>query len=158
MVRGLIATVLACLLSVSAEAADVALRWVTPQGTVIEERVLALADVDALPQKEVRTDTQWTDPVTFSGPSLAELAKLGNRPVVEAEVFALNDYSAKVPAEDWEKRGAILASRIDGKTMPIRDKGPYWVMYPIDDDPALATQEYFARMVWQVSRIDFVVE
>ena len=91
----------------------------------------------------------------FSGPSLGTLAALGGVPVSTARVTALNDYEMDVPAEDWEDNGAILATRRNGETMPIKDKGPFWIMYPISSDPKLDTQLYHGRMVWQVKLIDF---
>jgi hypothetical protein len=147
------------LLCAGASAQELSVRWVTEDGGVIKEETLDLAALDALPQAEIVTTTPWTDgKQRFTGPSLGAIAALGGRPVSVAEVSALNDYSAEIPAEDWENRGAILASRRNGETMQIRGKGPYWVMYPIDSDPELDTQFYHARMVWQVSDIDFIVE
>jgi hypothetical protein len=153
-------TVVASFLSCAgASAQEVTVRWVTEDGGVIMRETLDLQEIEALPQAEIVTTTPWTDGVqTFTGPSLGDIAALAGRPVVEAEVTALNDYSATIPADDWEERGAILAARQGGETMRIRDKGPYWVMYPIDSDPELNTQFYHARMVWQVSDIDFIVE
>jgi hypothetical protein len=145
----------------TASAADVTvdLRWITADGTVVAEKTLDLAALDALPQQTFSTATPWTTGVQeFSGPPLGELAALGGQSVVKAEVTALNDYSAEVPAEDWQEHGAVLVSRQNGETMRVRDKGPFWVLYPIDSDPALDSQLYHARMVWQVREIDFVVE
>jgi hypothetical protein len=147
------------LLGAGASAQEIAVRWLGKDGAVIKEETLDLAEIEALPQKEIVTTTPWTEGVqTFTGPSLGDIAALGGQPAVQADVTALNDYSATIPAEDWEQRGAILAARQGGETMRIRDKGPYWIMYPIDSDPELNTQFYHARMVWQVSDIDFIVE
>lgn len=138
---------------------DLVLQWQSKDGTVIAERTLDPAAVDALPQVEFTTETPWTSgDQRFSGPSLGTLAALGGVPVTSARVTALNDYEMDVPAEDWEKNGAILASRRNGEIMPVVDKGPYWVMYPISSDPKLDTQFYHGRMVWQVNAIVFESE
>lgn len=143
-----------------ASASDLSLRWLTADGAVVAEKTLSVEDVDAMPKTEFTTNTPWTEaPAAFAGPSLANLADLGGRHAVKADVIALDDYAAEIPAEDWEKHGAILAVRVNGETVPIREKGPYWVIYPIDSDPGLLNvQFYHARMVWQVKSIDFLVE
>lgn len=138
---------------------DLVLEWHAKDGTVIAERTLDAAAVDALPQVEFTTETPWTSgDQRFSGPSLGTLAALGGVPVSSARVTALNDYEMDVPAEDWEESGAILASRRNGETMPVVDKGPYWVMYPISSDPKLNSQFYHGRMVWQVKAVVFEAE
>jgi hypothetical protein len=38
--------------------------------------------------------------------------------------------------------------------MPVRDKGPLWVIYPLDDHPEIDGQETHAKMIWQVRRLD----
>lgn len=138
---------------------DLVLRWQDGDGTVIKELTLQRSEVEALPQVEVVTRTPWTiGEQTFSGPSLGSLAALGSASVSEAHLTALNDYHASLPAEDWEKLGAILAVRRNGSLMEIKDKGPYWVIYPISADPKLDIQFYHGRMVWQVSSIDFTTK
>ena len=151
---------LALLGAQAASAADLVLRWVKADGSVVSEKTLTTKEVEALPQTSFATNTPWTTKVTeFTGPELAELVKLGPGNAVSANVIALNDYTSEVPAEDWVEHGATLAVRTDGELMKIRDKGPYWLMYPIDSDPrVLNTQLYHSRMVWQVKSIEFVVE
>lgn len=145
--------------SARAQAKDLTVRWVSPAGEVFERREMGLEDLDKLAQTTLHTSTPWTKgEQDFAGPSLATLAALGKRPVSEAKVTALNDYVATVPAEDWTVYRVILASRLNGNTMRVRDKGPYWVMYPIDSDEKLGQQYYQSRMVWQVKSIDFVTQ
>jgi len=143
----------------AAAAGELELRWVKPDGAVVSEKTLTTEELEALPQTTFTTNTPWTTtPTEFSGPALAELAGLGPK-ASKAAVVAINDYSSEVPAEDWTDHGAILAVRLDGEYMKIRDKGPFWVMYPIDHgQEILNTQLYHSRMVWQVRNIDFVVE
>ncbi len=141
----------------SANAVELKLRWLSPTGEVLQTQSLNLNELDALKQQEIVTTTPWTEGQhSFTGPSLETLAGLAEYAVSEARVTALNDYTTDIPASDWQKMGAILASRLDGETMRVRDKGPYWLMYPIDSLPELNSQRYHARMVWQVNRIDFL--
>jgi hypothetical protein len=150
----------AILLAGEASAAELLLRWVDPTGKVIGERTLTTAEIEAMPQQEFETDTPWADaPQRFTGPRLADIVALGGEDVANAHVVALNDYSADIPAEDWAEHVPILAVRVDGELMKVRDKGPFWVMYPIDSDPGvLGSELYYSRMVWQVKSIDFLVQ
>ncbi|MGX1100836.1 hypothetical protein [Amorphus sp. MBR-141] len=139
---------------------DLTVRWKAPDGTILKEITMDLAGLEALPQQSFRTTTPWTDGVqSFSGPSIGEIAALGPHPVKEATFVALNDYVGTLPPEDWTDLGAILATRHNGEPMDIRRMGPYWVVFPIDEQPSiLDVQRYHARMVWQVKAVDFVVE
>lgn len=150
----------AILLAGEASAAELMLRWVDSNGTVIVERLLTAEEIEAMPQQEFTTDTPWTDvPTRFAGPALADIIALGGKATANAHVVALNDYAADIPAEDWVDYGPILAVRVDGDLMKVRDKGPFWVMYPIDNNPSvLNTELYHSRMVWQVKNIDFLVQ
>jgi len=67
---------------------------------------------------------------------------------------ALNDYAITIPVEDFARHGVILALKRDGQYMPIRDKGPLFVIYPYDSKPELKTQIYYARSAWQVKRLE----
>ena len=70
------------------------------------------------------------------------------------KVTALNDYAAEIPVEDFRKWPVILATRRDGAEMPVRDKGPLFVIYPFDVDKTLYNEKYFNRSVWQVKSIE----
>lgn len=132
---------------------------ITAAGDLVLDRSLDLAALDALPQAKILTHTPWTHGLqVFTGPSLATLAGLSGKRVKEVRITSLGDWSATIPASDWQKQDVILASRLNGDTMRVRDKGPYWIMYPIDARRDLDTQMYQARMVWQVKALEFVVE
>jgi len=132
--------------------------WVDDTGAELARRAFGLSDLEALGTTEIATSTPWTEGVVrFSGPTLAALAALEDRPVVEARLTALNDYSIDVPAEDWAAHEVVLASCADGARMRVRDRGPLWLVYPLDSDPALRSQRYHARMIWQVRAVEFRV-
>ena len=67
--------------------------------------------------------------------------------------LALNDYSTDIPLDDFRRYDAILALKRDGAYMPVRDKGPLFIVYPYDSDPALKHQRYYSRSAWQVARL-----
>jgi hypothetical protein len=56
--------------------------------------------------------------------------------------------------EDVRKYNVILALKRDGEYMPVRDKGPLFIVYPFDSDPELKNRVYYGRSVWQVARLE----
>lgn len=70
------------------------------------------------------------------------------------KVTALNDYTTEIPLSDFKKHNVILALKVNGEYMRIRDKGPLFVVYPYDSKPELNNQIYYSRSAWQVSRMN----
>ena len=55
--------------------------------------------------------------------------------------------------EDVTRYNVILAVKRNGEYMPVRDKGPLFIIYPFDSNPELKSQTYYSRSVWQVAKI-----
>lgn len=68
-------------------------------------------------------------------------------------VKALNDYVTEIPMEDFTKYPVILALKRDGVYMPVKDKGPLFIVYPYDSNPDLKHQRFYSRSAWQVAQI-----
>ncbi|VTP66370.1 Uncharacterised protein [Leclercia adecarboxylata] len=66
---------------------------------------------------------------------------------------ALNDYTTVIPLSDAQKYNVILALKVNGEYMRIRDKGPLFVVYPYDSMPELNNQIFYSRSAWQVSKM-----
>ena len=41
----------------------------------------------------------------------------------------------------------------DGNYMPVRDKGPLFIVYPYDSDPNLRSRRFYSRSAWQVAQL-----
>jgi len=67
---------------------------------------------------------------------------------------ALDGYTVEIPVDDAGKYPVLLAMNWNGKPMTVRNKGPIWVIYPIDQFPELKEERFSARSIWQLSRID----
>jgi hypothetical protein len=65
---------------------------------------------------------------------------------------ALNAYEAEIPFSDLQYE-PILAMRIDGQPLKMRDKGPLWIVYPRDAHRVLQDVIYDSRWVWQLKRL-----
>lgn len=114
-----------------------------------------MAQLEALPGRVTDTETPWTKGKTkFEGPlGSALLDKIGATGT-SLHIVALNDYAVDVPLEDFRKWPVILATKKDGKPMPVRDKGPIFVIYPFDLDRSLYNELIFTRSAWQVKSIE----
>lgn len=159
--KGLFMAAIAGLLNLAspALAEDVAIKWIASDGTIVATRTMNLAAFDALPQGDIVTSTPWTEGKhRFSGPTLASLSTLEGGTAVRALLHALNDFTAEVPSEDWTDLGIVLATRIDGKAPRVYEKGPYWLMYPVDTLPQPLEQKFVSRMIWQVDAVTFYLK
>lgn len=114
-----------------------------------------LAMLENLPGRVSSVNTPWYDSrKTFEGPLGSAVLDAVGATGTTLRVVALNDYAAEIPAEDFRKHAVILATKLDGKPMSVREKGPIFVIYPFDADPSLFNEKYFNRSVWQVKSIE----
>ena len=113
-----------------------------------------LSMLQALPQVHRTTTTPWNDqPIVFSGPLARDvLAEVGAGGEIAIWV-ALNDYAAPIPIAEFHQYDVILAVLRDGQTMPIRDKGPIFIIYPFDDHRELWTEAIYQHSIWQLKEI-----
>ena len=113
------------------------------------------AMLEAIGTTSFVTNTPWyKEPVKFEGVLLDKLMTAVGASGERIVAVGLNDYSAELPMEDAKKYNVILALKRDGEYMPVRDKGPLFIVYPFDSNPDLKNQKFYSRSVWQVSRIE----
>jgi len=112
-------------------------------------------DLSNMPQVDIKTMNNYVDDVTrFSGPTLRSvLEQNGIGPDDDIELHALNDFFVVAPAKDAYDYDVILAILKNGQMMSVREQGPIWVIYPMDDHEELADDVYNARLVWQLHKI-----
>lgn len=116
---------------------------------------LTFDDLLAMPQVKVITKNDYVDEkVEFSGPLLRDLLLSYNiGPEDVLTLRAINDFSVKIPASDAFQYNVILALFSDGETMSVRDKGPIWLIYPMDDHEELRDDRYNSRIIWQLTSL-----
>lgn len=116
--------------------------------------VFDMAMLEKLPGRVTTTVTPWTKGETkFEGPLAKAVLEAVGAKGKTLVVTALNDYSVEIPVEDFVKWPVILATKMDGARMSVREKGPIFVIYPFDLDKSLYNEKYFSRSVWQVKSI-----
>lgn len=102
----------------------------------------------------IETTTPWySGPVKFEGVPMDKLMEALGARGEKLVAVALNDYTTEIPIEDFAKHKPILAIKRNGEYMPIKDKGPLFIVYPYDSDPELKSQKFYSRSAWQVARL-----
>jgi hypothetical protein len=110
--------------------------------------------LEALGVRSFTTKTPWYDgPVTFEGVPMTTLMSAVGAYGDTVLATALNDYVTEIPVADFATYGVLLALKRDGQYMGPRDKGPLFIVYPFDSDPALQHQRFYSRSAWQVARM-----
>ena len=110
--------------------------------------------IEALGTTSFTTKTPWyKDPVTFSGVPMSKLMDAVGAKGTSVTVTALNDYATDIPIEDFKTHPVILATKRDGNYMPVRDKGPLFIVYNYDSNPELQHQRFYSRSAWQAARM-----
>jgi len=116
--------------------------------------VFDVASLEKLGMVTFQTTSPWYNGrTTFTGISLQKLMDYVGAKGSLVKVTALNDYTTEIPLSDFKKYNVILAMKVNGDYMRIRDKGPLFVVYPYDSMPELNNQIFYSRSAWQVSRM-----
>jgi hypothetical protein len=111
--------------------------------------------LEALAQQSITTKTPWYKDVRkFTGPLLRDVLALVGASGASLRLTALNDYRIDVPFDDARRFDIVLARAIDDRPITVRERGPLFVIYPFDSDPALRNALYYSRSVWQLKSID----
>ncbi|MDW2645177.1 molybdopterin-dependent oxidoreductase [Citrobacter sp. HN-141] len=114
--------------------------------------VFDIASLEKLGSVSFQTTSPWYNGrTTFTGISLQKLMDYVGANGSVVKVTALNDYTTVIPLSDFKKYNVILALKINGEYMRIRDKGPLFIVYPYDSIPELNNQIFYSRSAWQVS-------
>jgi len=122
-----------------------------PDGAAFDRDMLS-----RLPRHRFVTATRWTTgPTAFEGVLLRDLAAALGATGQTAFVRAINGFTASIPISDTEIVPVLMAMTMNGEAMRIRDKGPLWIVYDLDDRPDLQTVETESKMIWQVRSITF---
>lgn len=114
-----------------------------------------LDGLERLGTVELETETPFTPgPVRFTGVPLRTLLEAVGARGDSIRATALNDYAVDLPLDETNRRHALLATRIDGKPMPVRDKGPVWIVFPWRTNPEFGSPLHAARSIWQLRSIE----
>jgi hypothetical protein len=113
-----------------------------------------LALLKSLPMVTLKTTTPWTEGENeFEGVRMRDLLdRLGGQGT-QVTAAAIDEYQTDIPIADFRDYDVVLAYAMNGTPLPPDDKGPLWIVYPFSANPVLQKDLFFARCVWQVSRM-----
>ena len=129
-------------------------------GLITQKNAAGRADFDmamlaALPQHSFTTRTPWfAETKKFTGPLLRDVLATVGAQGKALKATGLNNFNSHMPADDAVQFPVIVAWLMDGKPMPIRDKGPLFIVYPYDTDVELRSTRYYNRSAWQLRAIE----
>jgi hypothetical protein len=110
-----------------------------------------LAMLERLGLARLRTRTPWTDGEReFEGVPAQRLMEEVGATGDAVRAHALNDFESTIPLADFELYPVLLATRIDGRRLEVRDKGPIWIVYPWSTYPELDDLATRRKSVWQL--------
>jgi hypothetical protein len=90
---------------------------------------------------------------TFEGILLNDLLQRVGATGETLVAYALDGYAIEIPVSDATTYPVLLALIWNGREMGVRNKGPIWVIYPIDAFEELKDEEFSSRSIWQLERI-----
>lgn len=113
-----------------------------------------MAMLEKLPQRTFTTRTPWDkQPITFTGPLLRDVLAAAQATGTSIKATALNDYQTTIPMEDAQRFDVIVAYKLNGQPIPIKTKGPLFIVYPFDSKTELQTTRYYERSAWQLKSL-----
>ncbi|MAM74630.1 hypothetical protein [Tistrella mobilis] len=127
----------------------------TSEGSAAFDRAM----LAAMPRSAIETTTPWTEGAQrFEGVLLADLVARLGATGTRITARALNDYSYAFDLADAMSHGALIADLTNGKQMSVRERGPLWIVFPLDEMKEMTEverHEMQSRMVWQLKQITF---
>jgi len=112
------------------------------------------AMLEAMGTSSLTTKTPWYNGEQhFEGVPMRTLLRAVGASGDRITAVALNDYTTEIPVADAQEFNVLLALKREGAYMPVRDKGPLFIVYPYDSEERLQSQTYYGRSAWQVSRL-----
>ena len=121
----------------------------SPQGVQLD-----MAMIEKLPQHSFTTLTPWEkQPIQFTGPLLRDVLAAVKAQGTVIKAMALNDYQSSIPVEDAMKFDMVMAVKMNGQPIPVKTKGPLFIVYPYDARPELRSAVYYERSPWQVKSL-----
>lgn len=116
--------------------------------------VFDLAMLEKLPQRSFTTMTPWDkQPIKFTGPLLRDVLAAAKATGTTIKAVALNDYQSSIPLEDAQTFDVILAHKMNDADIPVKTKGPLFIVYPYDTKPELRATTYYERSAWQLKSL-----
>ena len=113
-------------------------------------------DLAGLDWHKIETGNEFITGVgMFRGPLFADVISLiGHAGATKVRLIGQNGFYSEVDIAEMVRYGAVLAMELNNRALSLRDFGPIWVMYPLDDHPELQDSRFNSRLVWQLKAVE----
>lgn len=113
------------------------------------------AMLDALGVTELNTSHSWGEGIAkFEGVVAAKLLDAVGARGTKIRAVAVNDYAIDLEVSELRKYPVMLALRMNGADLRLRDRGPIWIVYPRDTYPELKAETHNFKWIWQLKNLD----
>lgn len=113
------------------------------------------AMLEGLGTTKLKTSTAWTaGEEEFEGVLARDLLEAVGAEGTLVVATALNDYVATIPLRELYEYPVLLALKMNGEYLELRDKGPIWIVYPRDQFAELRSSMIDRKWVWQLSELE----
>lgn len=110
--------------------------------------------LEAIGMQSMKTSNQFEPGIhEFQGVLLRDLLDKLKSSGTTLVARALDGYTIELPVKDAYDYPVMLAMIWNGKVMRVRNRGPIWVVYPIDDYDALRSPQFSGRSIWQLKSL-----
>lgn len=107
--------------------------------------------LEALGVHALEVATLWTEGrPKFEGVKAIDVMNAVGASGGNVTALALNDYKSEIPFSDFAKYPVMLALKMNGEYMSVRDKGPIWIVYPHEKFPELDVNLTRQKWAWQL--------
>jgi hypothetical protein len=113
------------------------------------------AMLESLGVTKLKTSTAWTAGESeFEGVLVRDLLEAVGAEGTLVVATAVNDYVVSIPLRELYDYPVLLAFKMDGSYLELRDKGPIWIVYPRDQYKELRNSLIDKNWVWQLSALE----
>ncbi|MDF2973837.1 MAG: oxidoreductase [Microvirga sp.] len=110
--------------------------------------------IEALGSGKLTTSSAWTTgKAEFEGIFARDLLDVVGAEGTSVIATALNDYAVSIPLQELRRYPVLLALKMNGEYLKIRDKGPIWIVYPRDQHKELQDSLTDKKWIWQLSSL-----
>ena len=81
--------------------------------------------------------------------------KYAKKSVKSVTLIAIDDYQVVIPKSEWSTKKVMLSTRMNGKYMSTRSKGPLRIVYPDYDSQKKEYQTNLSNWIWMIKKIEF---
>jgi len=119
---------------------------------------VTIEDLEKLPLTEYNAfDPFKKQRINFTGVLLRDIVReYGAAGVDRVQVKAIDQYIADFIRDEWARIDILLATRMDGKPITIKQNGPVRIVLPDDTARDMGHDVFIAKWIWFVKSIQFI--